>query len=137
MCWCVCVCLCVAAARRWLVPGLVIPSPTHPLMWFEAAAFRCGGGQPPAHTHTVLTCLWKHTQHGGMQSHSEKCRHTHTHTVRPTARSRPAGTSKRTFNAQRQTRFWWAPTTIGCLNNIRDRCWLRSHRSVCVFIMCV
>lgn len=45
------VCLCVAAGRRWLVPGLVIPSPTHSLMWFEAVAFTMEGNSHRTHSH--------------------------------------------------------------------------------------
>lgn len=66
---CVSVRACVAAGRP--VPGLVILSPTRSLMWSELR-LSLSRGTATAHTHTVLTCLCKHTLRTGMQAHSQK-----------------------------------------------------------------
>ena len=99
VCVCVCVCVCVYVGVRACVCVCVWLQAD--AGWFLALSFClphalwCGlrlwlslwRGIATAHTHTVLTCLWKHTLHAGMQSHSQKCRrtywthsHTHTHT---------------------------------------------------------
>lgn len=74
---CVCVCACVwlqADAGWFLALSFCLP---HTLWCGLRLRLSLWRGIATAHTHTVLTCLWKHTLRTGMQSHSQKCRHTY------------------------------------------------------------
>lgn len=93
---CVCVCLCVASGRRWLVPGLVILSPTHSLMWFEAAAFTVEGDRHRTHSHCSHMSVETHIAHWYAVTFSEMP--THIPSKRTSVRTHACGSALKRCN---------------------------------------